>query len=179
MIFICELFEGKVFNYLKQKGFRLVFITIKFGCVTILGLPCVLACALQEKVIALLKRCYINYVPTTENQELPVSSRPTFCCTMCNVVVCFTGFKDQEYLVCYLEIHLHVYRTLFLQDHLCYLVHLMGGSVPTNSGFVKGSKEMSSCVTHVVANTVLGKRYKVFTNVCTIPTAYGGCNFCL
>ena len=67
--------------------------------------------------------------------------------------------------------------SLYPQDHLCYLVHLMGGSVPTNSGYLRGSKEMTSSVTHVVANTVLGKRYKVqiFANVRYTHCLY--CNF--
>ena len=32
-------------------------------------------------------------------QELPVSSRPVFYHVMCDFVVCFTGFKDKDYLV--------------------------------------------------------------------------------
>ncbi|XP_065888931.1 protein ECT2-like isoform X2 [Dysidea avara] len=103
MVFICDKFEGKVFEYLNEKGFR------------ILGPPCVLACALHKK-------------------PLPISIRPTFCCTMQDMVICFTGFKDRN--------HLH---------QLCSLVHLMGGSV---------RKDVISSVTHVVANTVFGSKYK-------------------
>ena len=59
MIFICEKFEGKVFNYLKQKGFRLELYTrtknvrvfIIPSHIRILGPPCVLASAIQQKVI--------------------------------------------------------------------------------------------------------------------------------
>ena len=38
-----------------------------------------------------------------DKQELPVSTRPIFCSTMHDVVVCFTGFKDKDNLVVYLE----------------------------------------------------------------------------
>ena len=39
-------------------------------------------------------------------QELPVSTRPIFCCTMRDVVVCFTGFKDKDHLVWHLSSYL-------------------------------------------------------------------------
>jgi len=42
-----------------------------------------------------------------------------------------------------------------LQHRLCSLVHLMGGSV---------RKDVVSSVTHVVANTVFGSKYKVCMN---------------
>lgn len=87
-------------------------------------------------------------------QELPVSTRPIFCCTMRDVVVCFTGFKDKDHLVWHLSSYLISMCNFYVhfQHHLCNFVHSMGGSV---------RKEMINSVTHVVANTVFGSKYKV------------------
>lgn len=48
--------------------------------------------------------------------------------------------------------NIHSQNEYTLQHHLCNFVHLMGGSV---------RKEMINSVTHVVANTVFGSKYKV------------------
>lgn len=104
MVFICEDFEGEVYQYLCSKKFR------------VLGPPCVLSCAQR-------------------NQPLPNSMRPIYSCTMEGIIICFTGFKDKE------ELH-----------DLCGLVHMMGASI---------RKEITSSVSHVVAHSVSGSKYKV------------------
>ena len=50
---------------------------------------------------------------------------------------------------------MHALEILF-QHHLCNFVHLMGGSV---------RKDIVNSVTHVVANTVFGSKYKVNSSV--------------
>ena len=67
--------------------------------------------------------------------RLPYNSRPLFCRIMDNHVICFTGFRDKEKLTT-----------------LCDLVHHMGGSV---------RREFSGRVTHLVANTIQGQKYRV------------------
>lgn len=51
------------------------------------------------------------------------------------VVICFTGFKDKEGL-----------------QRLCSLAHLLGASI---------RKDLASTITHIVAHTVNGSKYKV------------------
>ena len=70
-----------------------------------------------------------------EQQPLPCSSRPLYCTTMSNIVVCFTGFKEKSKL-----------------SKLCALVHFMGGSV---------RRDFNARVTHLVANSVHGDKYRV------------------
>ena len=41
-------------------------------------------------------------------QPLPNSIRPVYSCTMGGTVICFTGFKDKEELVCVLYTHLFI-----------------------------------------------------------------------
>lgn len=72
-----------------------------------------------------------------ERQPLPCSSRPLYCSVMTNIVVCFTGFKEKSKL-----------------SKLCALVHFMGGSV---------RREFNARVTHLVANSVHGDKYRVRT----------------
>lgn len=68
-------------------------------------------------------------------KPLPNSVRPVYSTSMEGAVVCFTGFKDKE------ELHT-----------LCDYVHMMGGSI---------RKEITSSVTHVVAHSVSGSKYKM------------------
>jgi hypothetical protein len=70
-----------------------------------------------------------------ERQPLPCSSRPLYCTVMSNIVVCFTGFKEKSKL-----------------SKLCALVHFMGGSV---------RRDFNGRVTHLVANSVRGDKYRV------------------
>ena len=69
-----------------------------------------------------------------EKKPLPFSSRPLYCTTMSNIVVCFTGFKEKSKL-----------------SKLCALVHFMGGSV---------RRDFNARVTHLVANSVHGDKYR-------------------
>ena len=67
--------------------------------------------------------------------RLPNSFRPVYSAVMVGVVICFTGFKSKA------ELH-----------HLCCLAHLMGASI---------RMDMVPAVTHIVARTVNGSKYKV------------------
>ena len=67
--------------------------------------------------------------------DIPNSMRPIYCAVMVGVVICFTGFKDKESL-----------------HELCCLAHLMGASI---------RKDIVPNVTHIVAHTVNGSKYKV------------------
>ncbi|CAI8002154.1 Protein ECT2 [Geodia barretti] len=69
------------------------------------------------------------------NKPLAPSVRPTYSCSMEGTVICFTGFKDKEML-----------------HSVCSKAHLMGASI---------RKDMTSSVTHVVAHSVSGSKYKV------------------
>lgn len=73
-------------------------------------------------------------------QTLPNSMRPQYTDSMRDATVCFTGFKDREAL-----------------QYYCGLAHHMGASV---------RRDVSSVVTHIVAHTVGGSKYKV--HVCTV-----------
>jgi NAD-dependent DNA ligase len=69
------------------------------------------------------------------SKPLPVNVRPTYSCTMDGTVICFTGFKDKQML-----------------HSMCTKAHMMGASI---------RKDMTSSVTHVVAHSVSGSKYKV------------------
>ena len=77
----------------------------------------------------------VVYSCVEDQYPLPCSSRPLYCSVMSNIVVCFTGFKEKSKL-----------------SQLCGLVHFMGGSV---------RKDFNSRVTHLVANSVNGEKYRV------------------
>ena len=79
----------------------------------------------------------VVYSCAEERHSLPCSSRPIYCTAMSNIVVCFTGFKEKSKL-----------------SKLCALVHFMGGSV---------RREFNGRVTHLVANSVHGDKYRVCT----------------
>lgn len=76
----------------------------------------------------------VVYSCVEDQYPLPCSSRPLYCSVMSNIVVCFTGFKEKSKL-----------------SQLCGLVHFMGGSV---------RKDFNSRVTHLVANSVNGEKYR-------------------
>lgn len=78
----------------------------------------------------------VIYNCARENLPLPWSSRPLYCTSMSNIVVCFTGFKEKSKL-----------------SNLCALVHYMGGSVRKD---FNGRR-----VTHLVANSASGEKYRV------------------
>ncbi|XP_071838563.1 protein ECT2-like isoform X2 [Apostichopus japonicus] len=69
-----------------------------------------------------------------EDEALPCCNRPLFCQQMTTIVVCFTGFTRKEQL-----------------KRLGELVHHMGGSI---------RKDMTSSVTHLVANSTSGQKYR-------------------
>lgn len=122
----------------------------------IVGPPCVYSCVQRGKVhVCVLYYMYmfismngsvdghcsrIMYhmtlcFPIHDIQSLPLSSRPIYSCTMEGVVVCFTGFKDKSKLT-----------------RLCSHAHFMGASI-------RG--DINSSVTHIVAHSVSGSKYKV------------------
>ncbi|ESN90724.1 hypothetical protein HELRODRAFT_70830 [Helobdella robusta] len=68
------------------------------------------------------------------NRPLPIKTRPVYCLSMENAILCFSGFKTKENL------------TLLVD-----LVHRMGGSI---------RREFSSRVTHLVANSTSGDKYR-------------------
>lgn len=70
-----------------------------------------------------------------QEQPLPYNSRPLYCTVMSNLIICFTGFRKKEEL-----------------GRLCNLVHHMGGSI---------RREFSGRVTHLVANSIHGQKYRV------------------
>ncbi|XP_046854371.1 protein ECT2-like [Xenia sp. Carnegie-2017] len=104
IVFICEPFEGKHFDYLWKEDHRIVGPSVIYNC-------------------------------AKENLPLPWSSRPLYCTSMSNIVVCFTGFKEKSKL-----------------SNLCALVHYMGGSVRKD---FNGRR-----VTHLVANSASGEKYR-------------------
>jgi len=67
--------------------------------------------------------------------ELPNSLRPIYSSIMEGVVICFTGFKEKSSL-----------------QELCSLAHQLGASI---------RKDLAASITHVVAYTVTGSKYKV------------------
>ncbi|XP_071950219.1 protein ECT2-like [Antedon mediterranea] len=74
-------------------------------------------------------------------QQLPYNSRPVYCQHMSKLVVCFTGFLEKELL-----------------KRMAELVHHMGGSV---------RREFTSKVTHLIANTPSGNKYKAAVSLGT------------
>ena len=128
------------------KGFSLSLPPPPPSLSRVVGPPCVFSCHLQR-------------------QPLPASVRPTYSCTMEGTVLCFTGFKDKDLLVSALSLslshthtHIHTHThtlitsPLLSQHSVCNKAHLMGASI---------RKDMTSSVTHVVAHSVSGSKYKV------------------
>ncbi|XP_057663730.1 protein ECT2 [Diorhabda carinulata] len=69
-----------------------------------------------------------------KKEKLPFNTRPLYNLAMTGVIVCFTGFREKGELA-----------------KLVSLIHHMGGSI---------RKDMSSKVTHLIANTVGGEKYQ-------------------
>ncbi|KAJ6660983.1 hypothetical protein lerEdw1_017003 [Lerista edwardsae] len=76
-----------------------------------------------------------------KGEPLPFSCRPLFCASMVNLVLCFTGFRKKEELV-----------------KLVTLVHHMGGII---------RRDFSSKVTHLVANSTQGDKFRVAVSLGT------------
>uniref|UniRef100_A0AAY4EAN1 Epithelial cell transforming 2 n=1 Tax=Denticeps clupeoides TaxID=299321 RepID=A0AAY4EAN1_9TELE len=72
-------------------------------------------------------------------EPLPFSSRPLYSTTMLNVSLCFTGFRKKDEVV-----------------NLVNLVHHMGGTI---------RKDFSAKVTHLIAHSTHGEKYRVCTEV--------------
>ncbi|MBN3309701.1 ECT2 protein, partial [Amia calva] len=70
-----------------------------------------------------------------KQEPLPFSSRPLYCTTMVNLVLCFTGFRKKDEVV-----------------NLVNLVHHMGGTI---------RKDFSSKVTHLIAHSTHGEKYRL------------------
>lgn len=127
---------GQTFTGVERKAQWETFwnrITRVFPSYRIVGPPCVLSCRLR-------------------NKPLPPSVRPTYSCTMEGTVICFTGFKDKEMLVS-ISLPRQCMDTSIstIQHGVCSKAHLMGASI---------RKDMTSSVTHVVAHSVSGSKYK-------------------
>ncbi|XP_018120008.1 epithelial cell transforming 2 S homeolog isoform X3 [Xenopus laevis] len=76
-----------------------------------------------------------------KGEPLPFTSRPLYCANMLNLVLCFTGFRKKEELV-----------------KLVNLVHHMGGTI---------RKDFSSKVTHLIANSTHGDKFRVAVSLGT------------
>ncbi|KAJ7324350.1 hypothetical protein JRQ81_017370 [Phrynocephalus forsythii] len=76
-----------------------------------------------------------------KGEPLPFSCRPLYCTSMLNLVLCFTGFRKKEELV-----------------KLVTLVHHMGGII---------RRDFSSKVTHLVANSTQGDKFRVAVSLGT------------
>ncbi|XP_067392621.1 protein ECT2 isoform X2 [Emydura macquarii macquarii] len=76
-----------------------------------------------------------------KGEPLPFSCRPLYCASMLNLVLCFTGFRRKEELV-----------------KLVTLVHHMGGII---------RRDFSSKVTHLVANSTQGDKFRVAVSLGT------------
>ncbi|XP_040858747.1 protein ECT2 isoform X2 [Ochotona curzoniae] len=76
-----------------------------------------------------------------KGEPLPYSCRPLYCTSMLNLVLCFTGFRKKEELV-----------------RLVTLVHHMGGVI---------RKDFNSKVTHLVANSTQGEKFRVAVSLGT------------
>ncbi|KAM4771643.1 protein ECT2 isoform 2-T2 [Rhinophrynus dorsalis] len=76
-----------------------------------------------------------------KGEPLPFTSRPLYCASMLNLVLCFTGFRRKEELV-----------------KLVNLVHHMGGTI---------RKDFSSKVTHLIANSTHGDKFRVSVSLGT------------
>ncbi|KAI8498895.1 Protein T2 [Branchiostoma belcheri] len=72
---------------------------------------------------------------------LPSVQRPLYCTSMKDLILCFTGFRQKEQL-----------------SRLVDLVHFMGGSI---------RKDFSTKVTHLVANSTSGDKYRVAVSLGT------------
>ncbi|NWY29874.1 ECT2 protein, partial [Pheucticus melanocephalus] len=70
-----------------------------------------------------------------KGEPLPFFSRPLYCASMLNLVLCFTGFRKKDELV-----------------KLVTLVHHMGGII---------RRDFSSKVTHLVANSTHGDKFRI------------------
>ncbi|ESO86405.1 hypothetical protein LOTGIDRAFT_61738, partial [Lottia gigantea] len=83
-----------------------------------------------------------SVIKCSKNKEpFPFSQRPLYCSSMNGLVICFTGFKKREQLC-----------------HLVDLVHHMAGSV---------RKDITSKVTHLVANCTGGEKYRFAVSIGT------------
>ncbi|XP_066266141.1 protein ECT2-like isoform X1 [Branchiostoma lanceolatum] len=74
-------------------------------------------------------------------EVLPSVQRPLYCTSMKDLILCFTGFRQKEKL-----------------SRLVDLVHFMGGSI---------RKDFSTKVTHLVANSTSGDKYRVAVSLGT------------
>ncbi|KAH0624163.1 hypothetical protein JD844_007619 [Phrynosoma platyrhinos] len=77
----------------------------------------------------------------SKGEPLPFSCRPLYCGSMLNLVLCFTGFRKKEELV-----------------KLVTLAHHMGGII---------RRDFSSKVTHLVANSTQGDKFRVAVSLGT------------
>lgn len=114
----------------------------------IVGPPCVFSYAERGEVykhiivvLPLLRsgQCNVRWWQFYWTQALPSTVRPLYTDSMQEVTLCFTGFKDREALHYYYKLAYH-----------------MGARV---------SRDVSSAVTHIVAHTVGGSKYKVVTKL--------------
>lgn len=87
-----------------------------------------------------------------QEQPLPYNSRPLYCTVMSNLIICFTGFRKKEEL-----------------GRLCNLVHHMGGSI---------RREFSGRVTHLVANSIHGQKYRAAVSLGTTIMTVEWVNTC-
>ncbi|KAM3834162.1 protein ECT2 [Vipera latastei] len=76
-----------------------------------------------------------------KGEPLPFVCRPLYCTNMVNLVLCFTGFRKKDELV-----------------KLVTLVHHMGGII---------RRDFSSKVTHLVANSTQGDKFRVAVSLGT------------
>ncbi|XP_039194188.1 protein ECT2 isoform X3 [Crotalus tigris] len=76
-----------------------------------------------------------------KGEPLPFTCRPLYCTNMANLVLCFTGFRKKDELV-----------------KLVTLVHHMGGII---------RRDFSSKVTHLVANSTQGDKFRVAVSLGT------------
>ncbi|KAG8445174.1 hypothetical protein GDO86_010083 [Hymenochirus boettgeri] len=83
----------------------------------------------------------IVFYCSQKGEPLPFTSRPLYCASMLNLVLCFTGFRRKEELV-----------------KLVNLVHHMGGTI---------RKDFSSKVTHLIANSTHGDKFRVAVSLGT------------
>ncbi|XP_032080862.1 protein ECT2 isoform X3 [Thamnophis elegans] len=76
-----------------------------------------------------------------KGEPLPITCRPLYCTNMVNLVLCFTGFRKKDELV-----------------KMVTLVHHMGGII---------RRDFSSKVTHLVANSTQGDKFRVAVSLGT------------
>ncbi|KAM4041459.1 protein ECT2 isoform 2-T2 [Anomaloglossus baeobatrachus] len=107
-----------VISDFQHPSFRYLY---KAAC-RVLGPPIILVCA-------------------QKGEPMPFTSRPLYCASMLNLVLCFTGFRKKEELV-----------------KLVTLVHHMGGTI---------RKDFSSKVTHLVASSTHGDKFRVAVSLGT------------